>query len=564
MPDFAYADLLPRSEDDATPYRLVSSEGVRTVRAGGRTFLEVAPEALRLLTETAMHDIAHFLRPAHLAQLRRILDDTRASANDRFVALDLLKNANVAAGGVLPMCQDTGTAVVMGKRGSQVLAAPGAVSDEEAISRGVYDAYTRLNLRYSQLAPLTMWDERNTGTNLPAQVEIYADTKPGHETRYELLFMAKGGGSANKSFLYQETKAVLNPASMLRFLDEKLRSLGTAACPPYHLAIVVGGTSAEYALKTAKYASAKYLDTLPTSGSPAGHAFRDLDLELQVLELTRQFGIGAQFGGTYFCHDVRVVRLPRHGASCPVAIAVSCSADRQALGRITAEGILLEQLETDPAHYLPETLVEGAEHLDDGRDQAVPIDLERPMAEIRAELTRYPVTTRLSLNGPLVVARDIAHAKIKERLDAGEPMPAYLRDHPVYYAGPAKTPQGYASGSFGPTTAGRMDSYVEQFQAAGGSLVMLAKGNRSAAVTRACATYGGFYLGSVGGPAARLAQDCIRRVEVIEYPELGMEAVWRIEVEDFPAFVVIDDKGHDFFADVTRPVALTVGRRPGS
>ncbi|MGZ4625346.1 MAG: FumA C-terminus/TtdB family hydratase beta subunit, partial [Kineosporiaceae bacterium] len=461
-------------------------------------------------------------------------------------------------------CQDTGTAVVMGKRGSQVLAAPGAVSDEEAISRGVYDAYTRLNLRYSQLAPLTMWDERNTGTNLPAQVEIYADTKPGHETRYELLFMAKGGGSANKSFLYQETKAVLNPASMLRFLDEKLRSLGTAACPPYHLAIVVGGTSAEYALKTAKYASAKYLDTLPTSGSPAGHAFRDLDLELQVLELTRQFGIGAQFGGTYFCHDVRVVRLPRHGASCPVAIAVSCSADRQALGRITAEGILLEQLETDPAHYLPETLLERAGHLDDGLDQAVPIDLERPMAEIRAELTRYPVTTRLSLNGPLVVARDIAHARIKERLDAGEPMPAYLRDHPVYYAGPAKTPQGYASGSFGPTTAGRMDSYVEQFQAAGGSLVMLAKGNRSAAVTRACATYGGFYLGSVGGPAARLAQDCIRRVEVIEYPELGMEAVWRIEVEDFPAFVVIDDKGHDFFADVTRPVALTVGRRPGS
>ncbi|MGZ4613878.1 MAG: fumarate hydratase, partial [Kineosporiaceae bacterium] len=397
MPDFAYADLLPRSEHDATPYRLVSNEGVRTVRAGGRTFLEVAPEALRLLTETAMHDIAHFLRPAHLAQLRRILDDTRASANDRFVALDLLKNANVAAGGVLPMCQDTGTAVVMGKRGSQVLAAPGAVSDEEAISRGVYDAYTRLNLRYSQLAPLTMWDERNTGTNLPAQVEIYADTKPGHETRYELLFMAKGGGSANKSFLYQETKAVLNPASMLRFLDEKLRSLGTAACPPYHLAIVVGGTSAEYALKTAKYASAKYLDTLPTSGSPAGHAFRDLDLELQVLELTRQFGIGAQFGGTYFCHDVRVVRLPRHGASCPVAIAVSCSADRQALGRITAEGILLEQLETDPAHYLPEPLVDGAEHLDDGLDQAVPIDLERPMAEIRAELTRYPVTTRLSL-----------------------------------------------------------------------------------------------------------------------------------------------------------------------
>jgi fumarate hydratase class I len=402
-----------------------------------------------------------------------------------------------------------------------------------------------------------MWDEKNTGSNLPAQVEIYADTKPGHETRYEFLFLAKGGGSANKSFLYQETKAVLNPASMLRFLDEKLRSLGTAACPPYHLAVVVGGTSAEYALRTAKYASAHYLDTLPTSGSAAGHGFRDLDLELQVLELTRQFGIGAQFGGKYFCHDVRVVRLPRHGASCPVAIAVSCSADRQALGRITAEGIFLEQLETDPARHLPETT---SDHLD---DSVVRVDLDRPMDQIRAELSKYPVKTRLSLSGTLVVARDIAHAKIKERLDAGEPMPAYLRDHPVYYAGPAKTPQGYASGSFGPTTAGRMDSYVERFQAAGGSLVMLAKGNRSTAVTKACAEHGGFYLGSIGGPAARLAQDCIKHVEVLEYPELGMEAVWRIQVEDFPAFIVVDDKGNDFFADVTKPVAMSIGRRPG-
>jgi fumarate hydratase class I len=560
MPDFAYADLLPRGEDE-TGFRLLSRDGVRTVEAAGRAFLEVEPEALRLLTETAMHDIAHFLRPAHLAQLRRILDDPEASPNDRFVALDLLKNANISAGGVLPMCQDTGTAIVMGKRGSQVLSSPGSTPDEEAISRGVFDAYTRLNLRYSQLAPLTMWDEKNTGSNLPAQIEIYADTKPGHEAQYDFLFMAKGGGSANKSFLYQETKAVLNPASMLRFLDEKLRSLGTAACPPYHLAVVVGGTSAEYALKTAKYASAHYLDTLPTSGSAAGHGFRDLDLELEVLELTRQFGIGAQFGGKYFCHDVRVVRLPRHGASCPVAIAVSCSADRQALGRITAEGIFLEQLETDPAQYLPETLVGEAEHLED--DSVVRVDLSRPMAEIRAELSKYPVKTRLSLTGTLVVARDIAHAKIKERLDAGEPMPAYLRDHPVYYAGPAKTPEGYASGSFGPTTAGRMDSYVEQFQAAGGSLVMLAKGNRSAAVTKACAAHGGFYLGSIGGPAARLAQDCIKHVEVLEYPELGMEAVWRIEVQDFPAFVVVDDKGNDFFADVTRPMALTIPRRPG-
>ncbi|GAB3590809.1 fumarate hydratase [Angustibacter peucedani] len=569
-PEFVYEDLLPTGED-TTEYRLVTSEGVREVEGpGGRRFLEVEPEALRLLTETAMHDIAHYLRPAHLAQLRRILDDPEASNNDKFVALDLLKNANIAAGGILPMCQDTGTAIVMGKRGQHVLTAG---TDERAISQGVFDAYTRLNLRYSQLAPLTMWDEKNTGSNLPAQVELYADTAPGHETSYKLLFMAKGGGSANKSFLFQETKAVLNPAGMRRFLDEKLRALGTAACPPYHLAIVVGGTSAEFALKTAKYASAKYLDALPTSGSLAAHGFRDLELEQEVLELTREFGIGAQFGGKYFCHDVRVVRLPRHGASCPVAIAVSCSADRQALGKITPAGVFLEQLETDPARFLPDTT---DEHLADAElaqrarvestsgEDVVRVDLDRPMAEVLAELTKHPVTTRLSLTGSLVVARDIAHAKIKERLDAGEPMPQYLRDHAVYYAGPAKTPEGYASGSFGPTTAGRMDSYVEQFQAAGGSLVMLAKGNRSKAVTDACAAHGGFYLGSIGGPAARLAQDCIKHVEVLEYPELGMEAVWKIQVEDFPAFVVVDDKGNDFFATTTKPLAMTIGTRPGA
>jgi fumarate hydratase, class I len=571
-PEFAYEDLLPLGADE-TPYRLLTTDGVRTVEGpGGRTFLEVDPEALRLLTETAMHDIAHYLRPGHLAQLRRILDDPEASNNDRFVALDLLRNANIAAGGILPMCQDTGTAIVMGKRGQHVLT-PG--TDEAAISRGVFDAYTRLNLRYSQLAPLTMWEERNTGSNLPAQVELYADTAPGHETSYKLLFMAKGGGSANKSFLFQETKAVLNPAGMRRFLDEKLRSLGTAACPPYHLAIVVGGTSAEFALKTAKYASAKYLDALPTSGSLAAHGFRDLQLEEEVLELTRQFGIGAQFGGKYFCHDVRVVRLPRHGASCPVAIAVSCSADRQALGKITADGVFLEQLESDPARFLPETtddqlrerarveLTSGSEAGADDRPDVVHIDLDRPMDEIRAELTRYPVTTRLSLTGSLIVARDIAHAKIKERLDAGEPMPQYLCDHAVYYAGPAKTPDGYASGSFGPTTAGRMDSYVEQFQAAGGSLVMLAKGNRSSVVTTSCAAHGGFYLGSIGGPAARLAQDCITSIEVLEYPELGMEAVWKITVRDFPAFLVVDDKGNDFFATTTTPLAATIPVRAG-
>jgi fumarate hydratase class I len=551
MTEFAYSDLLPLGPDE-TEYRLVTDEGVETFEAGGQRFLRVDPLALTRLTDEAMHDIAHYLRPAHLAQLRRIVDDPESSGNDRFVALDLLKNANIAAAGVLPMCQDTGTAIVMGKKGERVVTGG---DDAAAISRGVYDAYSRLNLRYSQLAPLTMWDETNTGSNLPAQVEIYS-TPSGSDPTYQFLFMAKGGGSANKSFLYQETKAVLNPDAMLRFLDEKLRALGTAACPPYHLAVVVGGTSAEYALKTAKYASAKYLDELPTSGSPTAHGFRDLELEAQVLELTRGFGIGAQFGGKYFCHDVRVVRLPRHGASCPVAIAVSCSADRQARGKITAEGVFLEQLETDPARFLPDTT---DEHLDDA-GEAVRIDLNRPMDEIRATLSTLPVKTRLSLSGPLVVARDIAHAKIKERLDAGEPMPSYLRDHAVYYAGPAKTPEGYASGSFGPTTAGRMDSYVAQFQEAGGSFVMLAKGNRSAQVTEACKRFGGFYLGSIGGPAARLAQDCIKSVDVVEYADLGMEAVWKIEVEDFPAFVVVDDKGNDFFAETFRPVALTIGR----
>jgi fumarate hydratase class I len=565
MTEFAYEDLLPVGADE-TPYRLLTTEGVEVVEGpGGRSFLQVSPEALRLLTETAMHDIAHYLRPAHLQQLANILDDPEASANDKFVALDLLKNANIAAGGILPMCQDTGTAIVMGKRGQHVLTEG---TDEAAISRGVYDAYTRLNLRYSQMAPVTTWEERNTGSNLPAQVELYADTAPGHETTYKFLFMAKGGGSANKSFLFQETKAILNEAAMMRFLDEKLRSLGTAACPPYHLAVVIGGTSAEFALKTAKYASAKYLDQLPKSGDPAtGHGFRDTELEERVLELTRQFGIGAQFGGKYFCHDVRVVRLPRHGASLPVAIAVSCSADRQVLGRITPDGVFIEQLETDPARFLPD---QTHASLDDahgvastGQGAVVEVDLNRPMAEILAELSRYPVKTRLSLTGPLVVARDIAHAKIKERLDAGEEMPQYLKDHPVYYAGPAKTPAGMPSGSFGPTTAGRMDSYVDQFQAAGGSMVMLAKGNRSQAVTDACRAHGGFYLGSIGGPAARLAQDCIRSVEVLEYPELGMEAVWRIEVEDFPAFIVVDDKGNDFFAAVTKPVAFTIEKRAG-
>ncbi len=563
MAEFLYEDMLPIGADE-TPYRLVTKEGIETVEGpDGRTFLKIAPEVFEKLAEVAMHDIAHYLRPAHLAQLRRIMDDPEASDNDKFVALDLLKNANIAAGGVLPMCQDTGTAIVMGKRGQQILTEG---TDEKPLSKGIYDAYTKLNLRYSQNAPITMWEEKNTGSNLPAQIELYADTAPGHENTYKFLFMAKGGGSANKSYLYQETKAVLNEAAMMRFLDEKLRALGTAACPPYHLAIVVGGTSAEFALKTAKYASAKYLDTLPTSGSISAHGFRDVEFEQKVLKLTQDFGIGAQFGGKYFCHDVRVIRLPRHGASLPVAIAVSCSADRQCLAKITPEGAFIEQLETEPAKYMPDVVDEDLDAdshgiTGTGKGAAVKIDLGQPMEEILAELSKHPVKTRVQLTGTVVVARDIAHAKIKERLDAGEEMPQYLKDHPVYYAGPAKTPAGMASGSFGPTTAGRMDSYVEQFQAAGGSKVMLAKGNRSQAVTDACAAHGGFYLGSIGGPAARLAQDCIKSVEVLEYPEPGMEAVWKIEVEDFPAFIVVDDKGNDFFAEVTKPVLLQVQKK---
>jgi fumarate hydratase class I len=548
-PTFSYSDLLPVGED-TTQYRSLGKEGVSVVKLGGKEFLQVEPEAIARLTETAIHDINHYLRPDHLQQLANILKDPEASANDRFVALDLLKNANIAAGGVLPMCQDTGTALVMGKKGQYVLTTS---KDEVAVAQGVYDAYTKLNLRYSQMAPVTTWEEKNTGNNLPAQIEIYADSE--HQDEYNFLFIAKGGGSANKSYLYQETKAVLNPASFINWLDDKLRSLGTAACPPYHLAIVIGGTSAEHTVKTAKLASTHYLDNLPTSGDAAtGHGFRDLELEKQVLELTRTLGIGAQFGGKYFCHDVRVVRLPRHGASLPIAIAVSCSADRQAKAKITKDGIFLEQLETDPVHFMPETT---DSHLD---DNVVKIDLNQPMDAIRAELSKYPVKTRISLTGTIVVARDIAHARIKAMLDEGRPMPDYLKNHAVYYAGPAKTPTGYASGSFGPTTAGRMDSYVDYFQAHGGSFVMLAKGNRSKAVTDACAKHGGFYLGSIGGPAARLAQDCIKKVEVLDFEDLGMEAVWKIDVVDFPAFIVVDDKGNDFFAETMRP--LTIGSKP--
>ncbi|WP_033291544.1 fumarate hydratase [Amycolatopsis jejuensis] len=542
---FQHTEVLPLGKDTTTEYRLVTADGVEVVEAAGRKFLKVEPTALTTLARTAITDIQHLLRTSHLQQLRAIVDDPEASGNDRFVAMDLLRNAAISAGGVLPMCQDTGTAIVIGKRTEGVLTGG---DDERALSQGVFDAYQQLNLRYSQMAPVNFWDERNTGTNLPAQVELYHKDTDAQDPSYEFLFMAKGGGSANKTFLYQETKAVLNPKRLARFLDEKLRSLGTAACPPYHLAIVVGGMSAEFNLKVAKLASARYLDTLPTEGSELGHAFRDPDLEQQVLEMTRQFGIGAQFGGKYFCHDVRVIRLPRHGASCPVGIAVSCSADRQAKAKITADGVFIEQLERDPARFLPDVTE------DDLSDEVVSVDLNQPMDAIRAQLAQLPVKTRLSLTGPLVVARDIAHAKIAERLDAGEEMPQYLRDHPVYYAGPAKTPDGYASGSFGPTTAGRMDSYVAQFQAAGGSLVMLAKGNRSKQVTAACQEHGGFYLGSIGGPAARLAKDCIKKVDVLEYAELGMEAVWKIEVEDFPAFIVIDDKGNDFFEATSEPV----------
>ncbi len=544
MPEFAYQDLLPLGADE-TPYRLLTTEGVSTVETEVGTFLRVEPEALSLLAREAMFEIAHFLRPGHLAQLKGILDDPEASGNDRFVALDLLQNANIAAGGILPSCQDTGTALVKGKKGQFVLTSG---ADEAALARGIYDTYLSDNLRYSQMAPLDMYREVNTGTNLPAEIEINAVDG----SAYKFLFMAKGGGSANKSYLFQETKALLNPSSLLDFVAQKMDLLGTSACPPYHLALVVGGTSAEFALKTAKLASARFLDSLPLEGNELGRGFRDVELENAILKVSQESGLGAQFGGKYFCHDVRVIRLPRHGASCPVAIAVSCSADRQALGKITAEGVFLEQLEHDPAHYLPEVT---DDHLD---DDVVRIDLNRPMDEIRATLSQLPVKTRVSLNGPVIVARDIAHAKLKERIDAGEGLPQYMKDHAVYYAGPAKTPEGMASGSFGPTTAGRMDSYVDLFQQHGGSYVMLAKGNRSRAVTEACARHGGFYLGSIGGPAARLAQDCITSVEVLEYPELGMEAVWKIEVRDFPAFVVVDDKGNDFFEEVarSRPVTL--------
>ena len=549
MPEFSYEDLLPVGPD-TTKYRLVSKEGISTFTADGREFLKVSADAISKLTEAAIHDISHYLRGEHLQQLADILKDPESSPNDRFVALDLLKNANIAAGGILPMCQDTGTAIVMGKKGQHVLTES---RDEASISRGVYDAFTKLNLRYSQLAAVTTWEEKNTGNNLPAQVEIYSDSE--HPDEYNFLFIAKGGGSANKSFLYQESKVVLNPTSFMNWLDEKLRSIGTAACPPYHLAIVIGGTSAEFTVKTAKLASTKYLDSLPTTGdAKTGRAFRDLELEAQVHKLTQNLGIGAQFGGKYFCHDVRVIRLPRHGASLPIAIAVSCSADRQAKAKITKDGIFLEQLEQDPAHFLPETT---EEHLD---SDVVQIDLNRPMAEILQTLAKSPIKTRLSLTGTLVVARDLAHSKIKELIDSGKPLPEYLKKYAVYYAGPAKTPVGYASGSFGPTTAGRMDSYVEQFQALGGSMVMLAKGNRSKAVTDACKKNGGFYLGSVGGPAARLAQDCIKKVEVLDFEELDMEAVWKIEVENFPAFIVVDDKGNDFFAETSKPISI--GKRP--
>ena len=535
--NFEFQELLPLGED-TTLYRKLTSDFVSTFSVNQLDFLKIEPDALTLLTQEAMHDIAHLLRPGHLRQLRNILDDAEASANDKFVALDLLKNANIAAGGVLPMCQDTGTAIVHGKKGQLVYTGGG---DEEAIARGIFQTYQTYNLRYSQLAPLDMWREVNTGNNLPAQIELYATDGDA----YKFLFIAKGGGSANKSYFYQETKALLNPDSLTAFLDQKLRSIGTSACPPYHLAVVIGGTSAEYALKVAKLASTRSLDSLPTEGSKLGHGFRDREWEQKILQIAQRTAIGAQFGGKYFCHDVRVIRLPRHGASLPVAIAVSCAADRQALGKITRDGIYLEQLETDPARFLPETVPS-----DLASAVVVKVDLNLPMEAIRQTLSRYPVKTRLSLSGSMIVARDLAHAKIKERLDRGEGMPQYMRDYAVYYAGPAKTPPGYASGSFGPTTAGRMDSYVDLFQQHGGSMVMLAKGNRSRAVTEACKKHGGFYLGSIGGPAARLAQDCIKKVEVLEYGELGMEAVWKVQVEDFPAFIIVDDKGNDFFADI--------------
>ena len=534
---FLYSPMYPLGPDQTTWKRLPIG-GVSRSTCDGHSVLRVAPDALSELAFQAYHAVSHLLRPGHLKQLRAILDDPQASANDRFVALDLLKNANIAAAGVLPMCQDTGTAIVFGKKGQRVWVDG---DEEEALAWGVHRTYTETNLRYSQMAALSMFEEVNTGNNLPVQFDIMAAPGEHHADEFHLMFVAKGGGSANKSFLFQETRAILTPEKLLGFLETKMKTLGTSACPPYHLAIVVGGTSAEMTLKTVKLASCRWLDTLPTSGSKAGHAFRDVEMEAKVLDLSRRIGIGAQFGGKYFCHDVRVIRLPRHGASLPVGIGVSCSADRQVLAKITPDGVFLEQLETEPAKYLPETT---DDHL--GGD-AITVNLDRPMPEILRQLSAYPVKTRVMLNGTMVVARDIAHAKLKERLDRGEGLPAYLKDHPVYYAGPAKTPAGYATGSFGPTTAGRMDSYVAEFQKAGGSLVMLAKGNRSRAVKDACKANGGFYLGSVGGPAARLALDCIRKVEVLEYPELGMEAVWRIKVADFPAFIVIDDKGNDFY-----------------
>lgn len=535
MSDYVHHTMFPMG-DDPTPYKKLTGDYVSEVDFDGQKLLKIDPRAITELTFEAFKDVSHLLRPAHLQQLAKILDDPEASDNDRFVALDLLKNANIAAGGILPMCQDTGTAIVMGKKGQSVWTGGG---DEASVSEGVEKTFLETNLRYSQVAPLDLFTEKNTGNNLPAQIELYADDGDA----YKFLFIAKGGGSANKTFLFQETKALLNEERLLAFVDEKLRTLGTAACPPYHLSFVIGGTSAEYNLKTVKLASCHYLDELQTQGNEYGQAYRDLEWEERILKMSQQLGIGAQFGGKYFCHDVRVIRLPRHGASCPVGIGVSCSADRQIKGKITKEGVFLEQLETNPAQYLPEVTTE---HLN---EDVVEINLNQPMADQLAALSKHAVKTRVSLTGSLIVARDIAHAKLKERIDAGEGLPQYFKDHPVYYAGPAKTPKGYASGSFGPTTAGRMDSYVDLFQQHGGSMIMLAKGNRSKAVTDACKNNGGFYLGSIGGPAARLALDCIKKVETIEYPELGMEAIWKIEVENFPAFIIIDDKGNDFFSE---------------
>ena len=534
MSDFVYTPMFNLGPD-ATEYDVLSRDHVAAGECEGRPILKVSPEGLTLLAERAFHDAAFFLRPSHLEQLTAILKDPESSGNDRTVALELLKNAVISADGVLPMCQDTGTAIINAKKGQRVFTGGG---DEEALSRGIFNAYTKNYFRYSQNAPLTMYDEKNTGTNLPAQVDITA--VDGDE--YKFLFVAKGGGSANKTYLFQETKAVLNPAALQKFLIGKMKAIGTAACPPYHLAVVVGGTSAELVLKTVKLASARYLDQLPTAGGAGGHAFRDLELEAQLIEASRKIGLGAQFGGKYFCLDVRVVRLPRHGASCPIGMGVSCNADRNIKAKITRDGIFLERLEKNPAKHLPEPA---------GVDEAaVRVDLNRPMSEIRATLSQYPVATRLSLNGPIIVARDIAHAKLKEKVDKGEDLPAYFKDHIIYYAGPAKTPPGYASGSFGPTTAGRMDDYVPLFQKMGGSLVMLAKGNRSKGVTESCRANGGFYLGSIGGPAARLAKDCITSQEVVAYPELGMEAIYKITVKDFPAFIIVDDKGNDFYEKI--------------